>query len=221
MRVSIHDHSLVPTTNMKHLLLLLWPLLLTGCNSNATVKDSAAPIAEAIHLAIPTDTVAYAELDYDRKTSLWKHKGKLFSGYALSYYDNGNHKESISILDGKQQNQSFQWYPDGHLKETAAYHQGRLHGQKLRWAADSSHQIIAQLNYQAGKAHGEQLIWYPSGELFKKLNLNMGREEGIQQAYRKNGALYANYEARDGRVFGLKKAALCFGIEDENIQYEK
>ena len=48
----------------------------------------------------------------------------------------------------------------------------------------------------------------------------MGKEEGIQQAFRKNGDLFANYEAKEGRIFGLKKAALCFGLEDENIQNE-
>lgn len=49
----------------------------------------------------------------------------------------------------------------------------------------------------------------------------MGKEDGIQQAFRENSALYANYEAKEGRIFGLKKTALCFGLEDENIQYEK
>lgn len=48
----------------------------------------------------------------------------------------------------------------------------------------------------------------------------MGMEEGIQQTFRKNGALYANYEAKEGRIFGLKKAALCYGLEDQSIQYE-
>ncbi len=37
-------------------------------------------------------------------------------------------------------------------------------------------------------------------------------------AFRKNGVLFTNYEARNGSVFGLKKAALCFGLADENIQ---
>lgn len=46
----------------------------------------------------------------------------------------------------------------------------------------------------------------------------MGKEEGLQQAFRENGVLFANYEAKDGRVFGLKKAKLCFGLEDESIQ---
>ena len=86
---------------------------------------------------------------------------------------------------------------------------------------DSNHVLISQLHYQFGKAHGKQTQWYTTGELYKVINLNMGREEGVQQAFRKNGALYANYEAREGRIFGLKKAALCYGLEDEKINYEE
>ncbi len=33
-----------------------------------------------------------------------------------------------------------------------------------------------------------------------------------------NGKLYANYEAIDGRVYGLKRANLCFDLNDETIQ---
>ena len=49
----------------------------------------------------------------------------------------------------------------------------------------------------------------------------MGQEEGLQQAFRKNGDLYANYEAKEGRIFGLKKAALCFGLQNEEIKTKK
>lgn len=100
------------------------------------------------------------------------------------------------------------------------YKDGRLHGEKKVWSSDSSHVLIAQLNYSFGKAHGEQKKWYPTGEIFQKTNFNMGIEDGIQQAYRKNGDLYANYEAKNGRIFGLKKAALCYDLENEKIQYE-
>ena len=71
-----------------------------------------------------------------------------------------------------------------------------------------------------GKAHGTQTQWYATGELYKKLNLNMGKEDGMQQAFRKNGVLYANYEAKSGRGFGLRKSALCYGLEEEKINYE-
>ena len=92
---------------------------------------------------------------------------------------------------------------------------------KKSWVNDVNHTMVSHLNYYMGKAHGIQMKWYPTGEIFKVLNLHMGIEEGMQRAFRKNGALYANYEARNGRVFGLKKAALCYSLEDEKVQYEK
>ena len=48
-----------------------------------------------------------------------------------------------------------------------------------------------------------------------------GREEGMQQAWRRNGKIYNNYEAKNGRIFGLKRANLCFQLEEEIVQDEK
>ena len=44
-----------------------------------------------------------------------------------------------------------------------------------------------------------------------------GQEEGLQRAWRQNGKLYVNYEAKHGRIFGLKRASLCYELNDENI----
>lgn len=179
--------------------------------------DSNTPNLTKTLLEIPQVIVDHSALSYDNKTSLWSLGDQLYSGYAVDYYQDSTLREKIGILDGRRQHQTIQWYPDGNYKLKANYHKGKLHGEKKVWSSESGHVLVSHLNYKAGKAHGEQKKWYPSGELFKKLHLNMGREEGIQQAYRKNGALYANYEAKEGRIFGLKKAALCFGLEEEDI----
>ncbi|WP_020538051.1 toxin-antitoxin system YwqK family antitoxin [Lewinella cohaerens] len=208
---------------MKYIIFALFSLgvFFTSCTEKRDVKRSDTLVFTKALLEIPNIIIDNSELHYDNNKSLWSLNDQLYSGYAVSYYQDGNLKEKIGILGGKKQNQAIQWYPDGHYKQTANYHKGRLDGEKKVWSSEPAHVLIAQLNYNAGKAHGEQKKWYPTGELFKKLNLNMGREEGIQQAFRKNGALFANYEAKEGRIFGLKKAALCFGLENENIQYEK
>ncbi|MEM7374000.1 MAG: membrane-binding protein [Bacteroidota bacterium] len=170
-------------------------------------------------LEIPNNIVDKSTLHYHPSTSLWTVNDLVFSGYAVSVYEDRTLKEKIGILNGRRQNQAIQWFPDGHYKQVANYHKGKLHGEKKRWSPEPTHVLIAHLHYYLGKVHGEQKQWYSSGELYKKLQVNMGREEGIQQAFRKNGALYANYEARDGRTFGLRKSKLCFGLEDESIQY--
>lgn len=204
--------------NNIYFLILALCILTISCKERKTMKNlQTANPTETISIKIPDTTVDKSELFYNKKSSVWTLNGKLYSGSAVSFYPDGSLQEKINILNGKKESQAIQWYPNGDFKQIAHYHKGKLHGVKKVWLSNIKHILTAQLIYQNGKPHGEQRTWYPSGELHKILNLNMGREEGIQQAYRKNGFLYANYEAKEGRIFGLKKAALCYGLEEEYI----
>lgn len=173
------------------------------------------------NLVVPTNQIDKSKLTYDRFRSMWLLDGNAYSGFAITNYGEGIIKEKIGILNGKKQNKSISYFPDGSYKSISNYNKGKLHGEKKTWAQDANHLLLSHLNYHRGKVHGKQTKWYPTGELFQELNLNMGKEEGLQRAYRKNGNLYANYEAKEGRIFGLKKAALCFGLEEEKLQYER
>lgn len=203
----------------KLLTILILGICLVGCAEKRTpaVKSSASSVDSP--LDIPDKMVSKSALYYDSQKSLWMLDKELFSGYAVTYYQDSTLKEKFGILNGKKENLSIQYDANGRSKYASTYHKGKLNGDKKAWSADSTHTLLSHLQYSSGKLHGEQKKWYPTGELFKKLNLNMGKEEGLQQAYRKNGALYANYEAKEGRIFGLKKAALCYGLEDENMNY--
>ena len=174
-----------------------------------------------IVLEVPEIIVSKSAVKYDHKISLWTLNNSPYSGFVVSYYPDSTLKEKLGILNGKKQNETTQWFPDGHLKIVTNYNRGKLHGEKKIWSRDSLHVLIAQFQYHNGKANGEQKKWYPSGQLYQKLNLNEGKELGLQQAYRKNGVLYANYEAKHGRIFGLKKANLCYQLEDEVITKTK
>jgi len=207
---------------MKYFILI--PITLILLASSCQQEHSENPqltLPEITSAAIPNKTTDKSMLHFDMKTSIWTIDDQRYSGYAVSYHNNGTLKEKTGILNGKTENQENVWYADGHLKQISNYHNGILHGEKKFWLSDTTHVLASHLNYQSGKPHGAQKTWYPTGELHKKLNLNMGREEGLQQAYRKNGVLYANYEAKNGRIFGLKKAQLCYGLEDEKMSYEK
>jgi len=202
--------------NRNFLIAMTLALYLMGCSSKTTSIRSSG--STDTFLPIPKNSVNKSELIYDRQHSIWTLNNQTYSGYAVSYHQDGTLKEKFGVLNGRKQNLAIRWYPDGQYKSFTYYHKGKTHGDKKAWAPDSSHTLLSHLKYVAGKLHGEQKKWYPSGELFKKLNMNMGKEEGLQQGFRKNGVLFANYEAKNGRVFGLKKAKLCFGLEDENIQ---
>lgn len=193
--------------------------VLLGCTENKELKLLGNTDSTDVVIEIPNRTIEKSFLDYNRKISLWTLNNAPYSGCAVSYYSDGTLKEKVGFFNGKKQNQEKSWYSDGKPKQIANYDRGKLHGNKKLWSSQSI--LLSDITYKSGKLHGEQKTWYPTGELHKKLNMNMGKEDGIQQAFRKNGALYANYEAKEGRIFGLKKTALCFGLEDENIQYEE
>lgn len=203
-------------------IVFMFIVFMVACAENREVEKGLPALrVPELSVKIPDKMVYISSLQYDNKVSLWSLNDELYSGYMVSFYQDSTLKEKIGILNGKRQDQAMRWYPDGKLKQVANYHKGKLHGEKKVWSPDTSHILIAHYNYHLGKAHGEQKQWYPSGELYKKLQLNLGQEDGVQQAFRKNGELYANYEAKNGRIFGLRKASLCYGIEDKEVRYVK
>jgi len=206
-----------------YLILISLSFITLSCTKkgNTEIKTPIGSVPTETTLEIPNMIIDKSKLIYNNKTALWLLDNKPYSGYAISYFPDNTIQEKTGILNGRKQNKAIEWYPDRHFKLVANYFKGKLHGEKKVWSPDTNHVLISQFNYHLGKAHGAQKKWYPTGEIYKKLNLDMGKEEGVQQAFRKNGDLYANYEAKNGRIFGLKKAALCYGLEDEKVQYEK
>lgn len=202
-------------------IIFLLSLFLISCAENKQSEINLQTLSTVSSVEIPNRIVRKSLLNYNNKKSIWLLNDKLYSGFIVSFYPDSSLKEKTGIYEGKRQNLALKWFPDGRVKQVANYHKGKLHGEKKLWSPDTSHILITHLNYYLGKVHGEQKQWYPSGELYKKLNLNLGKEEGMQQAFRKNGELYANYEAKNGRIFGLKKSALCYGLEDGKVKYEE
>jgi antitoxin component YwqK of YwqJK toxin-antitoxin module len=207
--------------NRNFLLVLILGVCFSSCSEKRTSSTHVPLNSLDTYLDVPSTLVAKSELYYDSKKSLWMINEQVYSGYAVSYYPDGTLKEKFGILNGRKQNQASQWFPDGHYKMVSNYKHGKLNGEMRAWSSDLSHTLLSQLNYLEGKLHGEQKKWYPTGELFKKLNFKEGKEEGLQQAFRENGALFANYEAREGRIYGLKKSVLCYGLEDEKMEYRR
>ena len=206
------------------LIVVMFSLILASCTETTTKVEKESTLTANLidtSLEVPNKIVNKSTLHFNTKTSNWTLNDELYSGYAVTFYEDDTPKEKIGILNGRKQYQAIKWYADGHYQQLENYYKGKLHGERKMWSSETTHTLVAHLNYYLGKAHGEQKKWYRTGELFKKLNLKMGKEEGIQQAFRKNGDLFANYEAKEGRIFGLKKAAPCYGLEDENVQYAK
>ncbi len=144
------------------------------------------------------------------------HKDNVFTGTSVFFDENETKRISIDYLQGKKHGIYKKWFENGRLSFEAQFSQGKQHGLTQTWWRNG--QLRSKSQYQEGMAHGVQLQWYKSGAKFKRQNLVKGQEQGLQQSWRENGKLYNNYEAKNGRIFGLKRANLCYELENEYIQ---
>ncbi len=167
--------------------------------------------------SVQQDTVTANLLELNPVKGLVYYKNEPFTGVSATYMGDDKLFSTIDYVDGKKHGSFKKWYPDGTLSYQGNYVLGKKQGYSKSWWKNGVQR--SEANFEKGVAHGIQLQWYKSGAKFKRLHLNYGKEEGLQQSWRENGKLYCNYEARNGRIFGLKRANLCYELEDENVKY--
>ena len=191
------------------LILISFCVLLFSCQNNA--RDTI------IH--IPEKEVLKEKLVLHPNKGLVFHLEQPFSGYATSYYPNAVMSERVGYWLGKKQGVYQKWFKDGRLSFEANYQEGKKHGTSKTWWRNGA--LRSASIHEMGITNGIQKQWYQNGQLFKLMRIVDGKEEGLQQSWRDNGKIYNNYEAKNGRIFGLKRANLCYELEDEIVQYAR
>lgn len=187
---------------------LIWFVTLRAPQGDA---DGQAPNRNRSFVRIDASTLVL-----DKQLGVWHYKGSPFNGQALSWHHNGQEASRIPFIEGKRQGTAFSWYEDGALASKKTYKANRLEGTSLTWWPNGY--LSSESNYVDRVRHGVQKRWYPNGQLARLMHFNQGKEEGLQQAWLETGKLYVNYEARNGRFFGMKRANLCYELEDEVVQ---
>ncbi len=162
------------------------------------------------------DTVAKTALQFNSEKGLVYYKQQPFTGVSVVKTTNGLTVESAEYTKGKKHGSYKKWFDDGQLSFEATYIQGLRNGKAFTWWKNGN--MRSQSNFKNGIADGKQYQWYKTGVKFKIITLVDGKEEGLQQAWRENGKIYNNYEAKNGRIFGLKRANLCFQLDEEAPQ---
>ena len=183
-----------------------WLLLVFSCaqeNTSSTNSNTTLSVA-ADSLSMRVDE------------GLMYYQNKVFTGTSIQYSDTGIKTISITYANGKKEGLYRKWFEDESLAFEAQYLDGKQHGTSKSWWKNGK--LRSASNFKNGVVDGIQQQWYKSGAKFKKFSIANGQEEGLQQAWRENGKIYNNYEAKHGRIFGLKRANLCYKLEDENIQ---
>jgi antitoxin component YwqK of YwqJK toxin-antitoxin module len=189
------------------LLIIILSLNLASCSSD---KEDIKTSCVLVHGSIDENL-----LKLDRQKGIVFFENNPFCGTAVLF------KHSIKIastdyMKGKKDGTTQKWFADGTISYEAYYKKGKQDSVSRTWWKNGN--MRTESNFENGRPEGIQLSWYIGGQRFKQINLVNGKEEGIQKAWRDNGKIYNNYEAKNGRIFGLKRANLCFKLEDEKIQ---
>jgi antitoxin component YwqK of YwqJK toxin-antitoxin module len=184
-------------------------LIIVSCQ-----KETQKPIA--FTEAEVSIMINKSELELMPNLGLMYYNNQPFTGVSEVFYSEIVKAETIEYKNGKRHGLYKKWFPDGTLSFEAIYDNGLQHGVSKSWWRNGNLRSVA--NYDNGIVNGTQKQWYKSGSIFKEMTIVNGKEEGMQKAWRENGKIYNNYEAKNGRIFGLKRASLCFQLEDEIVQ---
>lgn len=164
--------------------------------------------------------VNFEELNLLTDKGIFVHNDIPFTGIATDFYPNSDQlKRRITFKKGKKDGLFEQFFADGKNSQTIIYKNGKRHGKSKTWWSNGNIRTIS--NFENDKGQGLQEQFYQEGMIFKRLHLDKGKEKGLQQAWRSNGDIYVNYEAKNGRNFGLKRANLCFELEEEEVKKDK
>lgn len=194
--------------------IILLSIILFGCN------DISRPIAKGMVSAEDkVIQVIKSEVELRPNEGLIYHGDQPFTGRVINTFPNGLTSGAFDYHAGKKVGYHRKWFSNGEMAFEAKWVNGMLDGVSRSWWRNGNQRSEAY--HVSGRLHGPQLQWYKSGAKFKERNMNMGVEEGMQRTWRENGKVYNNYEAKNGRIFGLKRASLCFQLDDEEIKIGK
>lgn len=204
------SHGLINVFKVSVMALL--PAFYFSC-SNSDNTDAKQPT-----VSLNAKTISEDSLELKKMEGLVYYHNEPFTGTSSKLYPNGVRAKSIEYKAGRRHGKYIKRFENGHISFKSNYVDGRQQGKTISWWRNGNRR--SESNYKSGVPEGEQREWYKSGAKFKKMTIVNGQEEGMQQSWRENGKLYNNYEAKNGRIFGLKRAALCFQLEDEEVQYK-
>ncbi len=137
-----------------------------------------------------------------------------FSGYLITYDDQGKLYSKSGYLNGFLEGESLGYYPNGNTREIRYYEKGEKDGKHVGFFEDGTPKF--EYYFENGLSVGAHRDWYASGQLAQEMNFVDGKQQGIQKVWRIDGKLRSNYViASDGRRYGLVGIKRCKNIDTE------
>lgn len=130
-----------------------------------------------------------------------------------SYYENGNPKQFLEILDGRASGIYREWHENGHPRISTKVVGGTpdiTQAAEASWlfddisqAWDEDNHLIAEIPYSQGTLEGVSTYYHSNGDVWKRVPYKKGAVDGIVEIFRDSGELLQQINFVEGRKDGI------------------
>lgn len=137
---------------------------------------------------------------YQKVLRIWNRDAKgLVKAIVTTYYENGNCKQFLDIVNGRANGVMCEWHENGNMSlwtnviggtpdvTSEAERSWLFDGPSYAWNEDGG--IIAEMNYSQGMLEGYSCYYHDSGQLWKRIPYCKNLVEGVVEVYKKEGEL--------------------------------
>ncbi len=135
------------------------------------------------------------------------------------YYENGKLKEVRNLNDENNlEGEVLVYYENGNLKQKLFFINGKQTGEQRVYGENGS--LIGIENWLQGKKNGKATYYFESGELGEEGQFEKGKKAGEWKTYYKSGALQKTGGYQDGLETGIWKTYNADGTPQTTLTYE-
>lgn len=128
---------------------------------------------------------AFSQITLKEDGLYYDKSGALFSGDYKEYYDNGQVRQEMSVLNGRIDGKVNLWFRSGKLKETRTFSEGRRTGM---WISYNERETkTGEASYRDDQKDGPWKIWDDMGVLRYEMFYRKGQKTGLWIMYGPNG----------------------------------
>lgn len=128
--------------------------------------------------------------------------------YVNTYYENGQPKQYLEVVNNRAFGRYQEWYQDGTLKLEATIIGGiadltscaekswQFDGCALAW--DENGKLQTEISYDKGMLEGDSLYYHPNGNIWKRIPFFKNQANGIAEYFLDNGQLFQTITYKNG-----------------------
>lgn len=134
------------------------------------------------------------------------------TAYLYSYYENGQAKQYLEIVNNRAYGRYQEWYENGSFKLEAkviggpadlsecAEKEWLFDGCAKAW--DENGNLLTEIQYEMGQLEGDSLYYHPNGNIWKRISFHINQPNGTSEYYLDNGQLLQTISFSNGMRHG-------------------